>query len=107
MGKSGVFALGRPGVRDGDGAGGPFASRELGHIAPRLLDLRDRARGAEYRASAIRAGFNYGSSGGSGGGSFPDLPPRCHRIYSSSTWALIPRPIKQVFPKKAASFGLR
>ena len=100
MGQSRLCALGRLSVRDGDGAGGPLASRELGHIPPYLLDLRDRSRWAEYHASAIRAGFGYGSPGDSGGGSFRDLPSRCHPIYSSSTCALIPRPIEQVFPKR-------
>jgi hypothetical protein len=92
--QSGVCALRRPGVRDGDGAGDPLASRELDHIPPHLLDLRDSSRRTQYPDGCGRAGFGYGRPGEFGFRSSPDLPSRHHPVHSSSTCVLIPRPIQ-------------
>lgn len=100
VGKSGrirqscVCALCRLGVRDGDGTGNPLASRELEHIPPHLLDLRDSSCRTQHPDGCVRAGFGYDSPGEFGLRSVPDFPSRYHSVHSSSTCVLIPRPIQ-------------
>src|SRR5208282_4032099 len=96
-------ALDRPGVCGGDDTGNPLAFRELDHISSHLLDLRDGPRRAEYPDDVVRAGFACGAADSFCGRSCRDLPSRHHPVYSSSTCALIPRPIHSVFP--GISFG--
>jgi len=93
--QSSVRALGRPRVRDGDDTGDALASRERGHVAPHLHDLRDRSCRSQYRSGCVRAGFGDGRFGYSGCRSFPDLPPGYYPVYSSSSCicALIARSV--------------
>ena len=62
MGQSCVRALRRPGVRNGDGASHPLASRELEHLAPHLLDLRDRSHRTQDPDGLDGAGLGYRSA---------------------------------------------
>jgi hypothetical protein len=89
-----VCALRCLGVRDGDGTGNPLASRELDHIPPHLLDLRDSSCRSEYPDGSVRSGFGYCSLGEFRFRSFPDFPSRDHPVYSPSTCVLIPRRIQ-------------
>lgn len=94
IGQSCVCALRSPGVRDGDGASHPLASRELDHLSSHLLDLRDRSRRAQYSDRCVRAGFGYHRTRDFGGRSLRDFPSRYHPIHSSSARVLILRPIQ-------------
>jgi hypothetical protein len=78
------------GVRDGRGASGARACGELDYLAPRLLNLRDRACGAEYGDGAYVAGAGYSRARPSVRGIHRHLPARSYSIYSSSTRGLTP-----------------
>ena len=89
-----VCALSSPGVRDGDDTGDPLASRELDDVPPHLHDLRDGSCRSQYRPGCVCAGFGHYRLGDCCRGNFSDLPLRYYPVYSSSTCALIPRPIQ-------------
>lgn len=92
-----VHVLRRAHVRDRDGASCPFAFRELDHVPPYLLDLRNGARRVEYANSFVRAGFTHGGFDNFRGGSCRHFPSRHHSVHSSSSCGLILRPTV-VFP---------
>jgi hypothetical protein len=81
-------------MRDGDGTGSPLASRELDHIAPHLLDLRDSSCRTQYGDDSLCAGFDYGGPGEFDFRGFQDFPSRNYSVYSPSTCILIPRRIQ-------------
>ena len=89
--QSALRALHSSGERNGGCAGDPLACRELDHIPPQLLDLRDGTCRVQYPGVIVGSSSGYSSAGEFRCRRFPNLPRRNHSFYSSSAGVLISR----------------